>query len=89
MKSKHRIRSLGTECGINQPAQISSHVCPTYTVTFVGLEEITAFTLTISYGMFYEEQSIIRHGVVGNRREHRNTLFMVHVEAYFRSTLCL
>lgn len=93
--SKHRILGLGTDRGINQPPRISglhSHVCPAYTVTFVDLEEIRAFTLTISYRMVYVERSIIRHGLTGNRGEHHNPLFMGHVKFILEhsvANLCL
>lgn len=67
-------------------------MCPAYTVTFVVLEEIRAFTLTISCGMVYEGPSIIGHGVVGNRREHHHPLLTGHAKLILEhsvSNLCL
>ena len=92
--SKRWIHCLGTDCGINQLRNISlhSHVCPASSVTFVDLEEIRAFTLTIGCGMVYEGPSIIGHGVVGNRREHHNPLLMGHLKLILEHSvfnLCL
>lgn len=90
--SKHPIRGLGTDCGINQPPhppkyQAVTAMCARPTVTFVDLEEIRAFTP--SHGMVYEGLSIIRQGMVGNRREHHNPLFKAYMRSLYWSTLCL
>lgn len=64
-------------------------MCARPTVTFVGLEEIRASTL--SYGMVYEGLSVIRHGVVGNGREHHKSFFRAHaklISEHSVSNLC-
>lgn len=94
--SKHPIRGLGMDCSINlHPSpkyQALTVMCAWPKVTFVALEEIRAFTLTISYGMVYEGLSFIMHGLVGNWRKHHNPLFMAHVKLILEhsvSNLCL